>query len=106
MPSTTTKVSELTSLTNASSDDLLLIVDDPSGSPQSKKITVGNLFNVSSNAAFSANVVFNANVALKYSNTPANSTISAQQGTIFYDSNYIYIAVANNTLKRVALSSF
>ena len=99
MPSTTTKVSELTSLTNASSDDLLLIVDDPSGSPQSKKITVGNLFNVSSNAAFSANVVFN-------SNTPANSTISAQQGTIFYDSNYIYIAVANNTLKRVALSSF
>lgn len=98
---TYTKVSELTALTNAASEDLLLIVDDPSGVPTSKKITVGNfLGNVSSN------VVFNANVAFKYSTTPANSTITVSRGTIFYDTNYLYIAVANNTLKRIALSSF
>lgn len=46
-----------------------------------------------------------ANVILKNS-TPANSTVTVKAGTIFYDSSYLYIAVANNTLKRVALSSF
>jgi hypothetical protein len=38
--------------------------------------------------------------------TPANSTITITQGRIFYDNDYLYIAVANNTIKRVALSSF
>lgn len=46
-----------------------------------------------------------ANVSLRLV-TPANSTINVAQGTIFYDSSYLYIAVANNTLKRVALTSF
>jgi len=101
MATTYTKVSELTALTNAASEDFLLIIDDPSGSAQSKKITVGNfLGNVSTNT------VFNANVALKYSATPANSTITVSKGTILYDSDYLYIAVANNTLKRVTLESF
>lgn len=40
-----TKVSELTALTNAASEDYLLIVDDPSGTPVSKRITVGNFAN-------------------------------------------------------------
>lgn len=38
--------------------------------------------------------------------TPANSTITVTKGTTMYDANYWYVAVANNTLKRVALSSF
>ena len=38
------KISELTALTSASSDDLLVIVDAPSGTAATKKITVGNLF--------------------------------------------------------------
>lgn len=38
--------------------------------------------------------------------TPANSTITVAQGTIWYDANYIYCATANNTLKRVALTAF
>ena len=38
-----TKVSALTALTTASSDDIFLVVDDPAGTPVSKKITLANL---------------------------------------------------------------
>jgi hypothetical protein len=38
------KVSELTAITNVSGDDLLLVVNDPLGTPASRKITVSNLF--------------------------------------------------------------
>ena len=89
------KISELTALTAPVADDLLVIVDDPSGNtPETKKITVANLLGNSA-----ANVVIR-NVS------PANSTITVTKGTIFFDTSYLYIATANNTLKRVALSSF
>jgi len=38
------KVTQLTSLTAPANTDLLLIIDDPAGSPISKKITVQDLF--------------------------------------------------------------
>jgi len=38
------KVSELSAITNLSGDDLLLVVNDPSGTPTSNKVTVSNLF--------------------------------------------------------------
>lgn len=88
------KVTELTALTAPAGEDLLLIVDDPSGTPTTKKVTVSNLFG---NVA--ANVVI-------YNNTPANSAITVKKGTIMFDSSYIYVAVANNTLKRVGLNTF
>jgi len=88
------KVSELTELTSPAGNDLLLIVDDPSGTPISKKITVTNLLGNST-----ANVVI-------YNTTPANSTITVKKGTIMFDDSYLYIATANNTLKRITLNSF
>jgi len=39
--------------------------------------------------------------------TPANSTVEAIEiGKFFYDDDYLYVKVANNTIKRVALSNF
>jgi len=38
--------------------------------------------------------------------TPASSSTTVNQGTITWDSSYLYIAVANNSWKRIALSSF
>jgi len=88
------KITELSALTAPAGDDLLVIVDDVSGTAVTKKVTVANLLGNSS-----ANVVvFNA--------TPANSTITVKKGTLLFDNNYIYIATANNNLKRVALSTF
>lgn len=42
------KVTQLTALTVATKDDLFLIIDDPLGSPVSKKITVDNLLGATS----------------------------------------------------------
>lgn len=47
---TTKKISQLTALTNAAGLDLLPIVDDPGGTPETKKISLNNFFgNVSPN---------------------------------------------------------
>jgi len=88
------KITELTALTAPVAVDLLVIVDDPTGTPVTKYVTVGNLLG---NAA--ANVVI-------YNSTPANSTITVKKGTLMFDTSYLYVATANNTLKRIALSSF
>jgi hypothetical protein len=46
------KVTQLTALTTGASEDQLLIVDDPNGTPASKSITLKNLFgSVTSNVA-------------------------------------------------------
>lgn len=39
------KITALTALTTLSNDDLLVVVDDPSGTPVTKKITAANLKN-------------------------------------------------------------
>ena len=88
------KISELTALTAPAGEDLLVIIDDPSGTPVTKKVTVANLLGNSA-----ANVVIQ-NV------TPANGTITVTKGTIMFDSSFIYIATANNVIKKVALSAF
>jgi len=88
------KITELTALSAPASEDLMVIVDDPSGTPITKYVTVSNLLGNSS-----ANVVV-------YNATPANSTITVKKGTLMFDNNYLYVATANNTLKRVGLSSF
>lgn len=88
------KISELSALTAPAGEDFVVIVDDPSGTPITKKVTVANLLGNSS-----ANVVV-------FQTTPANSTITVKKGTIMIDNNYIYVATANNTLKRVSLTSF
>ena len=88
------KISELNAITAPSGDDILVIVDDPTGTPVTKKVTVANLLGNSS-----ANVVIQ-NV------TPANGTITVTKGTIMFDSSFIYIATANNVIKKVALSAF
>ena len=72
------KISQLTALSTTSSDDLLLIVDDPNGTPASKNITVKNFFGaISSNTVFSANVAFTgAKNIIRSANTvfPAGNT--------------------------------
>ena len=186
------KVSSLSAITNLSADDLLMVVNDPAGTPESKKVTVGNLFgnvavstthtgvttfaantnHTGTTATFSANVVVGglniksgvedrmqvANVSSTYTtntvfqsyvantnprvdslesqfsgvaNTiitqvltstadhgfristksadPATSnaaTESISAGTIFYSNTHLYIATDDNTIKRVALSTF
>lgn len=90
------KISELVTATSAVANDQLVIVANTSGVATTKKITVGNLFGNSA-----------ANVVIRSIATPANSTATnVAAGTLLYDSTYLYVATANNTLKRVLLSPF
>lgn len=88
------KLSELVTLTAPAGEDFLVLVDDPSGSPVTKKVTVANLLGNSA-----ANVVIQ-NV------TPANGTITVKKGTLMFDNDFIYIATSNNVIKKVSLSAF
>ena len=89
------KISQLDEIVTATGDDFVVVVNDPNGLPVTKKMTVKNLMGNSS-----------VNVAIT-SISPSNSTItSIKAGHMFYDLNYIYVAVEDNLIKRVALSLF
>lgn len=122
------KVTELTAATSATADDLLMIVDDPSGTPASKKISLNSFFsNVRANTTISgtlttsanntingnkmtvtANTTFNGNLRMS-SDTPSSNNAGSEGygvGSIWFDADYIYVATASGTIKRVALSVF
>jgi len=107
------KVSELTELTSIAGRDEMYIVDDPTGTPVSKKVQVNSLFgSVAANTSFAATVAAaNGIVQLsKATSVSSNNTTtllgSGRQGSIFWDSDYLYIATSNTVVKRVALSVF
>lgn len=47
------KITQLVALTAPAKEDLLLIVDDPAGSPISKKVTLGDVFGETAQTVFS-----------------------------------------------------
>ena len=135
------KITELTALTAPNQKDLLYAVDDPTGTPVSKKISLYDLFGsvpantsvsgtltVSANSTFNgANSVVSANLNITSTNGPkvnagfvtlaSKTTVGSNnattvlgqgglQGSIFWDDNYLYVATANNQIKRIALSVF
>lgn len=113
-------------------NDVLVISEKVSNTYVSKGMTVNNFFaNVQVNTAFHSVATHHANVTFQNlttftanvqfdgvltisgdqmviatRKTPANSTITVTQGTIFYDTDYLYVTTANNIVKRVALNSF
>jgi len=99
------KVTQLDALTSLSGDDLFMVVDDPAGTPVSKKITVTNAF-TGMTAVITAGSV-SGTFALK-TNTPESSTQdgSFPAGSIFYDNDFIYVAISASTIRRAALSDF
>jgi hypothetical protein len=113
------KVSELANLTTPASEDVFYVIDDPNGTPVSKKITAKNLFGaVPANTTFTHFATFNnkvtaangvitlASATTVGSNNATNVLGSGMQGSIFWDSDYLYVAISNTQIKRVALSVF
>jgi hypothetical protein len=100
--------------------DYLIFTDDPGGSPNTVNITYGNFFaNVQANVSFSNTVTFDANVAvgdddylsanslrITDMSTPSTNSDVVEGQKVWFDANYIYIAVANNTIRRVAMTDF
>ncbi len=87
------KISELTVLTVAAGEDLLVVVDDPSGNAVTKSISVTNLLTNSANVR----------ATFIKSDVPALANSTGVGGQITFDSSYVYVCVANNTWKRAQL---
>lgn len=122
------KVTQLTALTTPTAPDLLLIVDDPNGTPVSKKITLKSLFGaVTSNTVFSANVTVSGNrvqlasnvnitktltantVKITFGTTPGSNnatSVGMAVGELRFTNTFLYIAVNATTIKRITLSTF
>tara|TARA_B100001778_G_C18409398_1_gene548029 strand:- start:389 stop:796 length:408 start_codon:yes stop_codon:yes gene_type:complete len=131
------KVSELSTLTTPASEDLILVVDNPNGTPASKSITLKNLFGAvpantvvnrlttnanttlnGSNTYITANVnatgistinqlkVANNHLVISTAQTPGSNSATGAAGEIAWDTDYIYVCIADNIWKRVAISSF
>ena len=106
------KVSELSAITNLSGDDLLLVVNDPSGTPTSRKVTVSNLFaNVVSDVVHKGDITHQGNTSfsggsmtvsanatfsgtLDVTGTLVESGVSQRSGVQIFDANTIH----NDTL--------
>lgn len=102
------QISELPTATSVAANATFVVVDNSTAVANTKQISANNLFNNSSISITLSNTsILSANtIILRNNQTPANSTITIQKGTILFDTDYLYIAVANNTLKRIALTAF
>ena len=79
------KVTQLTALTAPANTDLLLIIDDPAGSPVSKKITVEDLFGKTSGLIVTTvNITSTGDTTLAANNFTIDSTtnITLTRGTV------------------------
>ena len=114
-----TKITEMDEAVNVTSDDIFMVVNDPDGLPTNKQISVENLFaNVSvnthvqgtlssgNNVVFTSGNVTTSNLHITYDTTPISSSDLVTKGKIWFDDNYLYVATANNQIKRVALENF
>lgn len=89
------KISEFPILSAPTGNTFFVVDHTPAGG-------VANTYTLSA-ATLLANTA--ANVVIQQV-AVSNSTPSVKKGTMFFDENYLYVAVANNVLKRVALGSF
>ena len=96
------KVTALTSLTAPTSADLLMIIDDPSGTPVSKQITLKNLAGGMPNTAVSTLSV-SANTTINGSNTvvSSNVTFTSARGPRT-SARYITVAKSTGTVSNNA----
>lgn len=116
------KVTELTAIASVSGDDLLLTINDPAGTPTSRKITITNFF-----GAISVSTVHNANVTMSgtavtinantthagqmvvLANTPGSNNTTTEGrivNSLWSDGNYLYLAANSSCIKRATLSVF
>jgi len=113
------KLSDLPTITFCTNNAILVLENDPSGSPTTSGITVQNFFSnvnvntsisgtftVSNTVTFTNSNTHISNLHITYNTTPANSTSSVLAGKVWADEEYLYVAVSNNNIKRIALTSF
>ena len=92
------KNTELTALTSTNNADLLYVVDDPNGTPVSKKVSLKNFFNsVPANTTFSEKMTVSGNTTLNGSNTVVSSNLNVTSA-IGPKINAGHIVLTSNTV--------
>lgn len=95
------KVSALTAITQASADDLLMIVNDPGGTPASRKITHANFFaNVHTVSDFTSNVTISSTKLTVSANTTLSGALKNGSSTIIGKNGKLHAnnAITNDTI--------
>lgn len=102
------KITELTESPTLASTDYFVVVTDTGTTPVTKKIRVENVLNSSNaNITLANTQVLSANnLIIRDDRTPVSSTDTISKGKFFFDSGFLYIAVADNLIKRVPLNTF
>jgi len=96
------KGSELDRVVSIAANSLLFAVTGPdTANANTVMITFGDLTNTISSNSVSSNVVL-----ITSNTTPVSNSESTPGRKIWFDDNYLYVAVANNSLKRIPLQNF
>ena len=102
------KVTQLTSLTTPASEDLMLVIENPNGTPTSKQITVKNLFgSAPSNTSITGTLTVSANTTLNGSNTviSANVNMTSTRGPRT-SAKWVTIAKTTGSVSNNATTEF
>lgn len=97
------KPNQLPTSTNHTSNSYVIVTTVVNTTVLVSKLTLGALF---SNVVFDYVVDNDHSLILKDKSTPVNSTTNVIAGRFWNDNNYLYIALSNNSIKRVPLESF
>lgn len=98
------KVTQLAEVTQVSSDDLLLVVNDPSGNPSSNKVSANNLIgNVRFDSKFYKNTTLQGNVVINSSTLTinANTTLKGGRNVLAEIDDRIQVANADSKYATV-----
>lgn len=109
MASNARKISELTACTAATGGNQLVVVGNTSGTSNTYSLTVSNLFgNSQANVIVGDSYVLSTNnLIIRNTTTPANSEAGGiTNNSIWFDADYIYVALANGYIKRAPISVF
>jgi len=96
-------ISALVACTSPTSNDELVLAANAGSNTE--RCTVANFLNNTS-ANVSMNVVTGAQLLATDNTTPSNSTATVAKGRIWYDDDYLYIAIGDDMIKRITLETF
>jgi len=103
------KISELTACNAPTVNNMLAVVGNTSGTSNTFKLTIGNLFgNAQANVVIGNNYYLSANIVLiRDTRTPANSaSLGYTSRSLWFDNTHIYCVLANSEIRRVPHSSW
>jgi len=87
---------------------LLVVVGNTAGTKNTFTLSLTTLLGNNAANVYVANTktLSANNLVIRKKSTPITSGDTVGEGSIWWDATYLYIAVANNVIKRVALETF